>query len=109
MTSKKIYVVSYGQYKRPDSDYADGYVEEYCDGIAIGAYSDRSIAEAVATASELGCVSEVELDHISGHHRAVLDCLRPDLPGVKLAKKLYDDALEKINRHQKEKDANIDK
>lgn len=100
---KKLYIVSYGRYKRPDSDYADGFVEEYCEGVAIGAFSDKSIADAVATASELGCVSEVELDYISGHHRGVLDCMNPDLPGVKLAKKLYDRALKKIKQIEQEK------
>lgn len=73
MTNQTIYVVAYGQHKVADKEYADGFRIEYCEGIALGAFTDKAIAEAVAFASERGFVTSVPLDSVNENHRAILE------------------------------------
>jgi hypothetical protein len=77
-TSTTIYVVSYGEYKIPDKEYADGFRWAWCDGIAVGAYTDRAVAEAVAMASERGHLTSVTLNEVSENYRHILEGMGRD-------------------------------
>lgn len=79
-TSTTIYVVSYGEYKIPDKEYADGFRWAWCDGIAVGAYTDRAVAEAVAMASERGHLTSVTLNEVSENYRHILEGMGRDQP-----------------------------
>lgn len=77
-TTTTIYVVSYGEYKIPDKEYADGFRWAWCEGIAVGAYTDRAVAEAVAMASERGHLTSVRLNEVSENYRHILEGMGRD-------------------------------
>lgn len=77
-TSKEIYIVAYGEYKIPDEEYADGFRWAWCEGIAVGAYTDLAVAEAVALASERGHLTSVRINEVSEDHRHILEGLGRD-------------------------------
>lgn len=71
--NQTIYVVAYGQHKVVDKEYADGFRWEYCEGIALGAFTSQATAEAVAYASEIGVVSAVKLDSVKRHYQDIIE------------------------------------
>lgn len=75
-TPQTIYVVAYGEYKQPDKEYADGFCPVWCEGVALGAFTNQETAEAFAIASERGYVTPVKIDTISEHHQKIIDGLK---------------------------------